>query len=212
MIAKAWRITRWGIKGLLLLSAGLVLVSWILGGLTSTRLISFHPFGGQYISVYNYGWMVSVTWIRCPDWQSAQALKTRQNEWKFAGGPGLGFSPGPSFHPYNIPFRVMFNWEEPLNIINRTITPSGNSTQTRQFSIRYNRFQMPYPLMLGLLLTYPGLSLLMILAARRRRRFRRRSNLCIRCGYDLRGCPTSICPECGQDAETLPPPRQPSDV
>jgi len=54
------------------------------------------------------------------------------------------------------------------------------------------------------LLLLAGILQLVILAGRAaseslERRWSRPENTCIRCGYDLRGCPTSVCPECGMD-------------
>ena len=61
--------------------------------------------------------------------------------------------------------------------------------------------------MLALLLAIPP-ALLIWAPARRRRAYRRKHNLCLHCGYDLRATPTR-CPECGTEiAPTQPPPAR----
>src|SRR5439155_5802664 len=59
-----------------------------------------------------------------------------------------------------------------------------------------SQWSVPLPLVALLLLT-PGVAGLW---ARVRRRTRRAKGLCVRCGYDLRGNVSGVCPECGAAA------------
>jgi hypothetical protein len=71
-------------------------------------------------------------------------------------------------------------------------------TQKRQLvslNVRFHRLQV-HLAVLTALATIPLLTALVRLRTRRRRR---RSNLCLECGYDLRGS-TGRCPECGAEA------------
>jgi hypothetical protein len=73
-----------------------------------------------------------------------------------------------------------------------------NSLAREEFMTRVERFAVGVPTWLILLLT--GLSPILYLTGPRRRHrvllHRRRNNLCLKCGYDLRDS-TDRCPECG---------------
>ena len=58
--------------------------------------------------------------------------------------------------------------------------------------------RIPCSFLVILLCAYPCFELLF--AGPRRRRHRARHGLCLRCGYDLRGNVSGVCPECGHRA------------
>ena len=64
-------------------------------------------------------------------------------------------------------------------------------------SYRYERYALPLAAIAAIVLLPAWLALAAALVRTSRRRRRRRRGLCERCAYDLRGTPSSACPECG---------------
>jgi hypothetical protein len=78
-----------------------------------------------------------------------------------------------------------------LRTVRWVTTQTGPNTST---SIATGMVTLPLPVIFAVLLAYPAL--LLIRGPVRRRR-RRRRGLCERCGYNLLGNTSRVCPECG---------------
>ena len=74
-------------------------------------------------------------------------------------------------------------------------------------SYRYDRYALPIWVVAMIVLLPVWWAVLVVALRWRRRRSRRRKGLCERCGYDLRGNPSSgACPECGAPTTAVPAP------
>ncbi len=79
------------------------------------------------------------------------------------------------------------------------IDPSGRSTQARFLIVSFL-----FPVVLSALFAiYPTIAFIHFIRGPLRRSRRRRKGLCVKCGYDLTGNVTGVCPECGLKVKQL---------
>jgi hypothetical protein len=66
-------------------------------------------------------------------------------------------------------------------------------------SVQARRVYFPFWAVVLILGAYPAIAL--IRQPARRRRYRREHGLCVKCGYDLTGNVSGVCPECGAEVK-----------
>ena len=149
---------------------------------------------GAYLGLRAEGGILLMVWSRVA---SSNKLVPTHRVW---GDPDIAFAAHESNPRRFVTYEITNTSGLPIEY--RTdYGPPASTLQTDTH--RVTHIGLHYIPLVGVLATYPIIAMVTFIRGPLRRYHRRKRGLCVRCGYNLTGNVSGVCPECGTRVEKL---------